>query len=285
MATNFHKLFRKNGLWMPFQRSMNTNASLVKSILEKVKMSEHIELWKMQSANQSSSLVLMFPWLTATTSAVQKYANLYHQRGMDVLVVRGTFKHFLWPPYSFKLGYELEKCLSEIPSYQKFLIHSFSIGAYNYTLAQMNTRSGVPSFPSEKVTGQIYDSIVIGSTKNMADGLALSITDNELLQKMIKNLSLSYIRLTHRKTQDIYDKSIQFCKEKFLPVPSLFFYCENDPMCNVNSMKEFLALQREKHGDKIWVKSWPISAHASHLRFHEDDYVSVWNSFLNKFDL
>ena len=285
MAAIFQKCIGKSRLQIPFHGTLRTKTSFAESTLEKIKMSEHVELWKRESVCESLPLVLIFPWLTATPSSVQKYANLYHQRGMDVLVVRGAFKHFLWPPYGFKLGFELEKCLKEIPSYQKFIIHCFSIGAYNYTLTQMNMRSGVPCFPSENVIAQIFDSIVIGSTDNMAEGLAISMTNNRFLQRSIKKLALSYIQLTRRNTQDIYDKSIQFCKDNFLPVPSLFFYCENDVMCNINSMKEFLALQKEKHGDKIWEKSWPVSAHAGHLRVHQEDYLSSWNSFVDTLDL
>lgn len=285
MATKFQKLFGKSKTWITLQGSRKSSTSLEKSTPAKVKISEHIELWKMQSSNQSFPLVLMFTWLKSPMSVVQKYANLYHHRGMDVLVVRGTAKHFLRPSYSFQLGYELEKCLNEIPSYQKYLVHCFSIGTYNYTLAQMTSRSGVPCFPSEKVIGQIYDSIAFGSIEHMVSGLAISITNRKILQRIIKTLVLLYIHLTSKYTRDIYDNCVEFFKQKLLPVPSLFFYCENDPVCNLKFMKESLALQREKHGDKIWEKSWPISAHVGHLRLHQDDYVAIWNSFLNKLGL
>lgn len=286
MAANFQKCFGNNRHGITVDKSMGTNeAYSMQSSLEYVKMSEHVELWKLKSGNSSLPLVLLFPWLKARRSAIQKYANLYHQRGMDVLVVKGRMKHFLWPPYAFKLGHELDKCLRDIPSYEKFFVHCFSIGAYNYTIVRMNAKSGVPCFPSEKVVGQIFDSIVIGTTANMTEGLAISVTANKLLQRTIQSTAEAYIQLTSRKTQDLYDESIQFCKEKFLPVPSLFFYSDNDVMCNVDSMRQFLAFQKERYGDDIWEKSWPISIHAGHLRSHEEDYLSMWKKFLDKLTL
>ena len=57
----------------------------------------------------NNPLVLFFPWLGATSGAIAKYCELYHQKGWDVLLVKSTAKHFLFPPNAKVLVTELAK--------------------------------------------------------------------------------------------------------------------------------------------------------------------------------
>lgn len=121
-------------------------------------------------------LVLLFQWLYAKPSDVKKYCALYHDIGLDVLAVRGKISHFLWLPEGVKLAAELFCYLKEFrPPDEKILIHASSLGAYNYTIALMATEDEASKEYQnfrERVVGQIFDSVVIGTYEDMSEGIA-----------------------------------------------------------------------------------------------------------------
>ena len=119
-------------------------------------------------------LVLIFQWLYAKPTSVKKYIDLYHQIGLDVLAIRGKLSHFLWPPVGKQLCVELFEYLHEYrPPHEKLLIHAFSVGAYNYTIAMEAAEQDEQEtgYFRDRVVGQIFDSIVIGSYENLSSGL------------------------------------------------------------------------------------------------------------------
>ena len=56
-------------------------------------------------------LVVLYDWLYASQSALDKYCDLYHDIGLDVLTVRGKLIHFLWPLKGKELAENLMKFL------------------------------------------------------------------------------------------------------------------------------------------------------------------------------
>ena len=121
-------------------------------------------------------LVVLFQWLYAKPPEVQKCTTLYQDIGLDVLAVRGKISHFLWLPEGVKLADELFGYLKENrPRNEKILVHASSIGAFNYTIALMDSAVTVPEDSRnfrDRVVGQLFDSVVIGTYEDMSHGLA-----------------------------------------------------------------------------------------------------------------
>lgn len=121
----------------------------------------------------SRPLLVFFAWLGAQQGAIAKYRDLYLDRGMDVLVVRSSVMHFLWPRWGLDYGLQVLKLL-EGPEFsgRTVLVHASSIGGYTFTqvLTHVAWAQNKQTSLAQRVTGQIYDSLVIGSLEHMAIG-------------------------------------------------------------------------------------------------------------------
>ena len=58
-----------------------------------------------------------------------------------------------------------------------------------------------------------------------------------------------------------------------LEVPTLFFYCENDPVSNYKDIQEMIEGYKRIGSFPVLEKCWPESRHATHLMVHTADYL------------
>ncbi|KAJ8319579.1 hypothetical protein KUTeg_002868 [Tegillarca granosa] len=237
-----------------------------------------------QSVKKEKPLVIMFHWLYAKESALSKYCQLYHQRGLDILLVKGRLMHFLWPPKGNLLADEIlnflnTRCADE----ETYIIHAMSIGAYLYDICMLksfNDSTGCKF--RERVIGQIFDSVVLGTYDNMSTGIGEALPGGRIMRKPIINLMNIYFDVTKKTTKDEYDTLVKFFKENPILVPTQVYYSYNDPMCNKDVMEEMIENWRKFSDFDLTVQSWEKSVHAAHLKFHEEDYLKTWNKFMDK---
>ncbi|XP_076101402.1 uncharacterized protein LOC143071154 [Mytilus galloprovincialis] len=231
-------------------------------------------------------LVIVFEWLYANQNALNKYCELYHDIGLDVLTVRGKLVHFLWPPRGEIFARTLlNYLLNERPRDEQIFIHAFSVGAYNYTICETLALESYTQFGSfrDKVIGQVFDSIVIGTYENMSTGIAAALHDSGVLTKPIIAIMDAYYKTTNKKTKEVYDKLVQNFKEDPVVVPTLMYFSHNDPMCHVPTMTEMVSDWNNKFPQfDVTVKSWEESIHAAHLKFHKEEYLVSWWELINK---
>jgi hypothetical protein len=228
--------------------------------------------------------VLFFPWLNSSKSAVEKYRNLYHKYGLDVLEIKAELKHFMWPSYGVQLALDAlniahaEKELSR----DKYIVHAMSIGAFIYTMVLVNCmKNSEYSALPDKIIGQVFDSIVIGGLPKMESGIGISASDSKILQNFVSSLARLYFSLTKKHTVDFYMEAVDNFHKLPPKSPSLVFYSHNDPMCDVDSMRHLLDVWKT-NGFPLVEKSWPVSAHAGHLRNHTEDYLSLHIKFMKE---
>ncbi|XP_013379494.1 uncharacterized protein LOC106150985 [Lingula anatina] len=273
----------KLGLTSKFYSSLST------SEMEKIKISDHlilrqtIDQTKNQSGGKARPLVLFFPWMNAKAAAVQKYCDIYHERGMDVLIVSSSAKHFLWPESAGPLAAEVLDYTKKHHIHRPLLIHGLSIGAYFFTVCLMQMIMNPQKYKQleQQICGQIYDSLTVGSVQRMALGIAKSITNNQTLSSSIKGSILTYFALTHSHTVAQYDKLIALFKEKPHRSPALLFYSLDDPMCDPDSMADIIDTWN-KLGMSVTHKCWERSKHAGHLKQHTADYIQTLDTFLRQ---
>ena len=243
------------------------------------------------NTQDNNPLVLFFPWLGATSGAIDKYCELYHKKGWDVLIVNATAKHFLWPPNAKVitkdvLDYVMSKSVQDERT--DFIVHSMSIGAFIYTVlfVELQNQPGKYKEFQNKLRGQIFDSIVIGGLKHMGKGVAASITSNPLGDFSIRGLISMYLAVTRKHTVNYYDYTVKFFHDKPVTVPTLFYYALDDKFSDPNAMENLIGAWRAEHPKMdVTYKCWSKSVHAGHLRLHRQEYVSEMTHFLTKLGL
>lgn len=261
----------------------------------KGKVTSHLTLHKCEGMKLSHlpekdrPLVLMFQWLYAKPQSVQKYCDLYHDIGLDVLTVRGKLSHFLWPPVGVQLSCEIFKYLEENrPPDEKILIHAFSVGAYNYTIAleAADKDTADSGHFRNRIIGQIFDSIVIGSYENMSRGITEVLPNNKAFKQVVLQTLNVYYTVTHATTKDTYERLVRHFKEAPIPVPTLVFYSENDPMCDLAAMEQMLSNWKSVNPPfEVTKVSWLNSKHAAHLPEHREMYFSAWKGLMERLHL
>ncbi|KAL3866742.1 hypothetical protein ACJMK2_044021 [Sinanodonta woodiana] len=256
------------------------------------KISKHLTLRKLPenlASKKDNALVLIFDWLYAKPAAIEKYCKLYHDIGLDVLIVRGQLKHFLWPPFGVKLSEEIFNYLLNDRSNKNYFVHAFSIGAFNYTicLKQSYENSEKYGWFHRRVIGQIYDSIVMGTYDHMSMGIVTAVLPGTpMIQRAILTVLNTYYDITKKKTRDQYDVLYTFVREHPTVVPTLLLYSLNDPMCDREMINSMLVMWRRRLSEEhLDVRFWEKSVHAAHLKFHKAEYLQAWNKLMTKVNL
>ncbi|XP_074532973.1 transmembrane protein 53-B [Halichoeres trimaculatus] len=230
-------------------------------------------------------LLLMLPWLGSRPQALAKYCEIYFKTGFDVLVVESEVKDFLWPRWGLEHGKRLLDLLhSERLASRPLLVHAFSIGGYTFSQLLVHVSQDTQRYQglTQRIRGQVYDSLVVGSVERMATGLGKTLLPS--LESVVKRVSLLYFGMFKRQTLDYFTKGIDAFWSTPVIAPALFFFCENDPLSDPQVVEELIDHLR-KRGMNITAKKWKDSTHAGHLKRHTEEYISTLNGFLNSLHL
>lgn len=229
----------------------------------------------------SPPLLVLFTWLGAQPGPVAKYRDLYLDHHMDVLVVQSSVMHFLWPRWGLEYGLEVLKVLEE-PQFsgRSVLVHASSIGGYTFSqilthIAQQPKKHGALA---QRVIGHIYDSLVVGTLEHMAIGLGKTLVP--CLEGLVKNTALLYFWLFKSHTADFYKNSIQVFHNSPVTAPALFYFSENDALCDPVMVEKIIDLWRRR-GVAVQSRKWKESIHAAHMRCHPEDYLSTLEKYLH----
>ncbi|XP_068611545.1 transmembrane protein 53-like [Brachionichthys hirsutus] len=248
--------------------------------------SSHL-LWDSQSQSGLAStpsprpLLLFFPWLGARPGAVAKYRDLYLGRGADVLVVQSNVTHFLWPRWGLDYALEVLKVLEDSPfSGRTLLVHASSIGGYTFSQMLTHISEGRDRHAclAQRVTGQVFDSLVVGTLEHMAIGLGKTLAPR--FEGIVKNAAMLYFWLFRAHTAELYERSIQVFLDNPITAPALFFCSEDDALCDQAAVEKCVDHWR-KRGVAVESRKWKESIHAAHMRCHPADYLSTLDTFLN----
>ncbi|XP_031149206.1 transmembrane protein 53-A isoform X1 [Sander lucioperca] len=234
-----------------------------------------------KASEDHTPLMLMLPWFGSRPQAVAKYCEIYFRTGFDVLVVESEMQEFLWPRWGLDNG----KRLLELLQGERFvsrplLVHAFSIGGYTFAQLLVHVSQDTQKYQAltQRIKGQVYDSLVVGSVETMAIGLAKTVFPR--WETLVKQVSQLYFGMFRRQTVDYYNKGIDAFLNTPITAPALFFFCENDALCNPQAMEEVLD-HWQKRGIDITAKKWEDSTHAGHLKRHQQEYLTTLHMFLH----
>ncbi|XP_029318029.1 transmembrane protein 53-like [Cottoperca gobio] len=233
------------------------------------------------SAPAARPLLIFFSWLGAQTGAVAKYRDLYLDRGIDVLLVQSNVMHFLWPRWGLDYGLDVLNVLED-PQFsgRAVLVHASSIGGYTFTQTLTHIAQGQNKHAdvAKRVIGHIYDSLVCGTLEHMAIGLGKTLAPR--LETFVKHIAMFYFWLFKTHTADFYNKGVQVFQNNPITAPALFFYSENDALCNLSDLETIIDHWKRRGLTVEWRK-WKESKHAAHMQCHREDYICTLDKFLN----
>uniref|UniRef100_A0A4W5MAH9 Si:dkey-5i3.5 n=1 Tax=Hucho hucho TaxID=62062 RepID=A0A4W5MAH9_9TELE len=232
------------------------------------------------SPSSPRPLLLLFPWLGARPGAMAKYRDLYLERGLDILSVESTVWHFLWPRWGLEYAAEVLELLDD-PRFKgrPLLVHAFSIGGYTFCQLLSQLVREPHKYPglAQQVIGHVYDSMVVGSLEHMAKGLGKTLFPR--IEPLVRYTAMLYFWLFKSQTVHYYDNSVQVFYNSPVTAPAVFFFCENDALCDPVAMEAAIYFWR-KRGIAVETRKWKESVHAAHLRCHPEEYLSTLETFL-----
>nr|XP_057933859.1 uncharacterized protein LOC131132338 [Doryrhamphus excisus] len=238
-----------------------------------------------QSQASPRPLLLFLSWLGAHQAAASKYFHTYVERDMDVLLVQSSVLHFLWPNWGLEYSREVLRVL-ESPEFsgRPVVVYASSIGGYTFTqvLAHVAHGRGEHDALAHRVVGHIYDSLVAGSLEHMATGLGKTLAPR--LEGLVKIAAMFYFWLFKGSTADVYRRAIQVFESSPVTAPALFFFSENDALCDTAVLEKTMEKWRRR-GVVVQSRKWKKSTHAAHMRCHPEEYRATLDRFLNSLPL
>ncbi|XP_036376019.1 uncharacterized protein LOC118771940 isoform X2 [Megalops cyprinoides] len=247
-------------------------------------VSQTITLYTTERAEPSEGganpLLLLFPWLGSRPQAVAKYCEPYLAAGFDALVVESGVSQFLWPRW----GLEYAATVLEVLQRDGFdsrplLVHALSIGGYTFTQLLVHVCRDNQRYRglTDRIRGQIYDSLVCGSLERMAAGVGKNVFP--WWEGLVTQASLLYFRVFKSYTVDYFNAGVDVFLNSPVAAPALFFYCENDELCDQGKMEEIIECWRRR-GVAVQTRKWAESTHAANLHRHPKEYLSALDNFL-----
>ena len=156
-----------------------------------------------------------------------------------------------------------------------------SIGCYFYGLMLVNIRKHPQKFKRfvARAKVQIVESPVIGTLNEMAAAIAiLKFPKNRFKRRVLSGAALSYFAVTSPFTVSVYNATIEYFRSKSLPVPSLIYTTEGDPMARADAFESLVEDWRKNHENvrsKVWVNSEHAGENSSgRVRQRDEQFCS-----------
>ena len=214
-------------------------------------------LWRRVKSNDSNgrNLVVLFSYMLAKERHIEKYRQIYHRHGFDVLTITTSPLQFFLPPFGAKkIASKLLLYLnSNITQYSSMSVHAFSVGGYQYSefLSQIKStaaNSELNSHPlANCIKGTIFDSPC--DVDSVPYGLSHTVAGDTLLAKGLQVI----LNLTRFIFYPLSTKYHSLGAEVFahqpLSCPSLFFASQSDKMANIKVIQSVVDAWTKKGVD------------------------------------
>ena len=244
-----------------------------------IKKGGAFQLWTLtdREIDSKGTLVLLFGFYGATEKAIARYCEIYLARGLPVLYIPSQLLHFALPSHAVKLGQDLMHYLDhEAADYSYYFVHTFSMGSFNFAVCNyevMSKHQKKYDHIKKKIKAIIYDSVTVGSAERMMKGIGMGMVRNRILQAVIPKLMSVYFYLMKDTTIKQFEHWIEMFRTEPIQVPTLYFFCENDPISDYKYIHEMIEGFRKMATFPVIEQCWQKSRHGIHLMIHTEDYM------------
>lgn len=227
--------------------------------------------------NQNKPLVIIMSWMMGKRKHLQRYTEIYIDKGCDVLTVNITPWQLMWPTSGSQIvAKELVNILEHVK--MPLLVHGFSVGAYVWAEALLMLGPNHPVL--SRIYGQVWDSAADFAT--IGHGLSFAMFPNNFIARnMLKYYIKFHTILFHYFSVVHYRKAKNHFFNGALRAPMLIFCSEND-LIGTASENRVLMNGFEERGIPVRMKCWEKSAHVMHLTIHNEEYMHELNKFLDE---
>lgn len=255
----------------------------LRAIVSKHSKDQPLRCWAADSDNRPSHherpVVLLFGWLMSKEKHLERYADWYTDKGMDVVGVLSRAPHVVKPAYSHALSKQLVDLLHEESDMVRrpVVIHGFSVGGYlcGQFIREVEQR-GLSAEFQRRTKAQVFDSPV--DYEGIPFGVAKAISDNAAVQK-VTEASLQLFMRVNKPAMHEYVMSSKTFKRNPLRVPTHVMYSHKDPICDAHRIEAVMAEWR-KQGHAVSHSVFDDSEHVQHMRKYYDDYYRDLMAFL-----
>lgn len=256
------------------------------------KVSSNIELRRLPTKKEraawnqdktKSLIVIFFPWLILSRKTIDRYCSLYHNHGLDVLVVRGQLKHMLQPTSGRDLVKQLLDYLTKNKTplnTSRFLFHSVSLGDYLYALMvnEMKEDPAKYRITKQKISGRVFDSLTAGV--EMPSAISLKI--HRPLVEFLARKSISLYWMLFNKHKNFHEMVVGMLKQDPIKGSILVFYSFDDEFSRHESIDELIQEWKNDRSMDLTISSWSHSRHADHIHQHPERYNRALHTFMMK---
>ncbi len=236
--------------------------------------------------DENRPTLLLLSWLKATPRALDRFRHIYASHGFNVVTVRSKPLHFIWPKSSKPLAQEICEYLIK-HTRGPIVVHGLSIGGYIYSSCLLYAMEHKEVFDAldSRIRGHIFDSLVAGELKNMAEGVSKGSASYPTTRYVVQKSIMLYFRLAHRHTIPYYNRGIEIFGNMPFRTSILLIYSKIDTMCSNEVMEKFCKTWQDEYGLDVFPKVFDDSDHVFHLRKHPQEYKDALKIFLDKLQI
>lgn len=239
------------------------------------------------SANKKEKrpLAVILSWMLAKGSHLDKYCNIYLQKGFDVLTVHISPQQMLFPTSGSQIvASNILDYIANHKEYDRIMVHAFSVGAYlmGEVFVQLHENEAKYQDFTKRVVGMVLDSAV--DFEGIPSGFPRAVAKNPLTVKVLEWYVSAHLAVMNNIATKHYLKASKFFHNTPLSCPALFIVSEADKV-GTPAQNQSVADDWAAKGVEVQMKCFQKSSHVSHMHFYRDEYLAEIDNFISKLKL
>lgn len=234
---------------------------------------------------EKRQLAVILSWMLAKGSHIDKYCNIYLQKGFDVLTVHISPQQMLFPTSGSQVvATNILDYIENHKEYDRIMVHAFSVGAYLMGEIFVKVHESGTKYQdfTKRVVGMVLDSAV--DFEGIPTGFPRAVTSNALTVKVLEWYIRAHLAVMHNIATKHYLKASRYFHNTPLSCPALMFVSESDKV-GTPAQNQSVADDWVAKGVEVKMKCFQKSGHVSHMHFYKDEYLAEMDDFISKLKL
>jgi len=236
--------------------------------------------------SQKTPLVCLFGWGNGKKEHIQKYSEIYEDKGHTTMIVTTTLLNSLFriSTAGARESKDVQKVLGKECSINKdreIIFHSFSNGGC--AISHLTTRSILNTNLMGNIKGHVFDSCPIIPNLESSDAVERAfsqLVDIPALKPTIKVISKLMVKAVVHNNTDVKD-FMKEMTESTIKTPQLFLFSKSDKLAPYQDILDFIGIRKSLGIDTTFML-WDKSNHCAHLRENPEKYKEEIDSFVDK---